>query len=417
MTSTRRFARPTRIAAAAGATATAVLATALPASAHPSFASSPTVNFLPNALGGTGVSGTAPPYRAGSSPTVVLRLPDEDTATFNGKDNNTVQATVTIPSGWTNPACGDVRNQVNNAFTFNTNQPGDLVAGWTCAVETRTDGHKVLHWTGPQAATSAESAQFFAFTVTTPSPSIVTRYGSLSGSGFETGEGFYSDQIYASGAGGDEAGIRHWIPPNAPNATIPNPAHTGAPGDTTPATIANPRVASGLLRTVAPSGAFGSGAGQTIQVTVPQTSPVGELTLSIPANGAIDLTTGTATAGYYPFSGALNTMTLSDTRAGGPGWSVSGVASAFSGLDADSARYLGWTPKVLSPGAGAVASPVVANALDTPAGPGLQTSKGLATGTSAAGTPNASLSADLNLKLPVATPPGTYSSTMTITAI
>src|SRR4051794_31984189 len=136
MTSAGRSARSTRAAATAGATLAAVLASALPASAHPSFASSPTVNFLPNALGGGGGAGVAPPYPGGSTPTIVLRLPDEDTATLAGKDNNTVQAKIQVPAGWTSPACGDVRKQVNNAFTFNTNQPGDLVPGWTCAVET-----------------------------------------------------------------------------------------------------------------------------------------------------------------------------------------------------------------------------------------------------------------------------------------
>lgn len=392
-----------------GLTATAVIAGALPADAHPSFASSPTVNFLPNALGGTGAAGVAPPYIAGSSPVIVLRLPDEIGTTFpaspaTSPDDNTVEAKVRIPAGWTNPACGAVKKQINNAFTFNTNQPGDAATGWTCAIED-VDGHKVLHWTGPQAATSADAAQFFEFTVTAPSPTTPTRYGSLPGSGFATGEGFVVDQIYASGAGsgGAASGIKHWVPPNDPSVAGITPAPSN--------------IASGLLRTVSAPGATGSGAGQTINAVVPATGPGGAFSLSVPTSGAIGLTPGTPTAGYFPFAGALNAMSLTDTRAAGPGWSVSGVASAFNTLSTDSAKYLGWTPKVLTAGASAVAGGVVLNALDTTAGPGLQTAQGLATGTSGAGTGTASLGADLNLKLPASTPPGTYSATLTLTAI
>ena len=93
-------------------------------------------------------------------------------------------------------------------------------------------GRSVLHWSGPQVAapkTYVDSAQWFVYRVTTPSPAVQTTYNGAAGSGTE---GFIVDQRYASGT------TEHWIP---------NAAFVGNPpaGSTT-------TVASGLARTVAP---------------------------------------------------------------------------------------------------------------------------------------------------------------------
>ncbi|MGH3708593.1 MAG: TolB family protein [Pseudonocardiaceae bacterium] len=101
---------------------------------------------------------------------------------------------------------------------------GTALNTWTCAVETAGDGHKVLHWSGPQitpAQTAADSAQFFTFQVKVPSPTNQTSYGANGAP-----EGFFVVQQYA------------------------NPSDTSiwkCPNDPRPATD----VATGLVRTVA----------------------------------------------------------------------------------------------------------------------------------------------------------------------
>ncbi len=226
--------RAIRLLAGAGAVAVGIGATALPALAHASFSSSATFGFAPNVLGGTGLAGAAPPYAAGTTNTVYLRVPFEQTEQFNGSDDTNVSVEAIVPEGFTNAQCGPTRKSVKNETTSNTNQPGDLVSGWDCHVH-EEDGNTVIHWTGPQVVapvTAADSAQFFVFTITTPSPDAQTTYNGTLGT-----EGFIVDQEYASGE------KMHWIP----NAEFPGTAPVGS------TTV----VAGGLARTV--SGAvFGS---------------------------------------------------------------------------------------------------------------------------------------------------------------
>ena len=192
-----------------------VVAVAVPALAHPSF---PNVGpGFANPAGGTGAGTQTPPYAPGSTNTLNLRMPFErDGVIFQGAVNTTVDVTVTIPAGWTNPACGAASTSVGDS------QVGTVVPGWSCALET-ADGHAVLHWSGPQVSppqTAADSAQFFTFQVTVPSPANQTSYGAFGGP-----EGFFAVQKYADG----DTSI--WKCPNDPR----------------PATD----VAAGLVRTVA----------------------------------------------------------------------------------------------------------------------------------------------------------------------
>ncbi len=407
-----RTAQTKRVAAVAGAASLALLAAALPAAAHPSFASAPTVGFNPNPQGGFGVGNVAPPFGPTTQYTAAFRLPDEVTTLHNGVDDNTVKAVIQIPAGWTNPTCGDARSEINDASTSATNQPGAVVAGWTCAVTTEPGAAGVgdrqfLTWTGPQAATSEASAEFFLFSVTTPTPTTLTRYGALADTAtpptFATGEGFVSTQIYASYAAGPPATgqIRNWYPPNHPLAA--------GSGNT----------AGGLVRTVSPTAPpTGTPGNQTVTAVVGG-PPAGTFSLSIPNNNAISLTPGAPNPAFHAFTGALNAITVTDTRAGGPGWSMSGQAAAFSPLGGDSAKHLGWTPSIAIPGATAVAGAVVRNFLDpVTSGPGLATSKPLATGASAGtNSGQGSVGAALNLRLPTGIPGGTYTTTLTVTAI
>jgi hypothetical protein len=182
---------------------TAMVATALPAFGHASFPAATGFGFQPNTLGGTGAPGVTPPYPAGTTQTVYTRVPFEQTEPHNGSDDTTVDVSVVVPDGWTSPTCGAARKQINDLSTNNTNQPGATVTGWSCEVLTSGD-NDVIHWSGPQVAspaTAADSAQFFVFTVMTPSPAQQTTYNGLLGT-----EGFIVDQEYASGE------IKHWIP-------------------------------------------------------------------------------------------------------------------------------------------------------------------------------------------------------------
>ncbi|MGH3821355.1 MAG: hypothetical protein ACRDRA_00690, partial [Pseudonocardiaceae bacterium] len=203
----RRWRR--RAIAVIGLGVAAVVAVATPALGHPVFSN--------DAPGFPNLQGSVPkPYPAGSRPTLNMFVAfEQEGVIFNGAENTTVDVKVTVPAGWTSPACGAVSTSVGYR------QVGTVVPGWTCTIET-ADGHQVLHWSGPQispAQTFADSAQFVTFQVTVPSPATQTSYGATGGP-----EGFYVEQRYADGA------TSLWRTPNSPR-----------PGE----------VANGIVRTVA----------------------------------------------------------------------------------------------------------------------------------------------------------------------
>lgn len=198
----------------------AVVSFAVPALAHPVFSNDPP--GFPNPDGGTGAANQTPPYAAGSRPTLKMFLPfEQEGVVFNGAENTTVDVQVTVPAGWTSPACGAASTLAPTGYR----QVGTVVARWACAIET-VSGHQVLHWTGPQVSpvhTNADSAQFFTFQLTVPSPAVVTSYGAVGGP-----EGFYVKQVYADGFNS------LW---RTPNSTLPG------------------EVANGIVRTVSNSSA------------------------------------------------------------------------------------------------------------------------------------------------------------------
>ncbi|MGH3821352.1 MAG: hypothetical protein ACRDRA_00675, partial [Pseudonocardiaceae bacterium] len=161
-----------------------VVAVAATALAHPVFSND--APGFPNPQGST-----TTPYPAGSRPTLNMYTPfEQEGVIFNGAENTTVDVKVTVPTGWTSPACGAASTSVGNR------QVGTVVPGWNCVLETAA-GRDVLHWTGPQVLptqTFADSAQFFTFQVTVPSPAAQTSYGVVGGP-----EGFYVEQVYADG--------------------------------------------------------------------------------------------------------------------------------------------------------------------------------------------------------------------------
>ena len=117
--------------------------------------------------------------------------------------------------------------------------------------------------------------------------------------------------------------------------------------------------------------------------------------------------------GQLRFGGTLSGVTVVDTRNGNPPWSLSGQVSNFSGGLAG--KYLGWVPRVLAPGGGAIPGGSVPSGLI--AGNGLADVSPLAS--APAGHPKGSVTvgAELDLLIPSSTPAGSYTATLTLTAL
>jgi hypothetical protein len=144
--------------------------------------------------------------------------------------------------------------------------------------------------------------------------------------------------------------------------------------------------------------------------------------VSIPATGSFTLTVATGTVELAvsgtSATGALNPITVSDTRNTYPGWSVSGQTSDFTGSGSAaggtiSGNQLGWVPTDTSLGTGAVLGGTVA-----PASPGLgSTAAVLASALAGGGNGTSGLGANLTLDIPATVAAGPYAGTLTITAI
>ena len=152
---------------------------------------------------------------------------------------------------------------------------------------------------------------------------------------------------------------------------------------------------------------------QVVTVVVPEGTDPGEFVWSIVGDPNVALTEAVNMGTYFHSTGEIAPIVVSDTRNGTPAWSLSGQLSDFtSGL---SGGYLGWTPQVLSPGAGAVAGAAVPSSLIS--GPGLSVPAILAASPGGHDTGTATLGALLDLRLPIETAPGTYSAILTITVL
>lgn len=162
-----------------------------------------------------------------------------------------------------------------------------------------------------------------------------------------------------------------------------------------------------------------SNQGVVIKAEVEPLNPAdGALALSIPgATAGVTLVEGANAGDRRVFTGALPTVTVSDTRnanqAGAGGWSTSGqMGDLTSGGATIGAKYLGWTPKVLTAKTGLAAGSVVATGIG--GGNGLSVASSLATATSAGRTGTAELGADLALEIPVDSAAGSYSGNLTV---
>jgi surface-anchored protein len=118
-------------------------------------------------------------------------------------------------------------------------------------------------------------------------------------------------------------------------------------------------------------------------------------------------------------AGELRPVTVTDTRSGAPGWNAAGQLGDFraDGGAVLGGKYLGWVPSVLSQadGQGVVAGAAVPPGFSS--GNGLAGSSVLGTAPAGSGRGTARLGADLKLELPTQTQAGTYTATLTLTAI
>ncbi|MEU3921713.1 Ig-like domain-containing protein [Streptomyces sp. NPDC029004] len=168
---------------------------------------------------------------------------------------------------------------------------------------------------------------------------------------------------------------------------------------------------------------IGAFAGVTASQDITTTVEAGALVISVD-NPHVTLPSPVLNANgdLLSTTGAINPVTLTDTRAGNPGWSVSGQLTDFSdgGTHLINGQNLGWTPKLIDKGASQTVTPGAAVAAANGVAPadagtaGLKSSRSLANGT---GLGTAHVGADLALNAPTSTVAGTYTATLTLTAI
>ncbi|GAA2995336.1 Ig-like domain-containing protein [Actinokineospora diospyrosa] len=125
-------------------------------------------------------------------------------------------------------------------------------------------------------------------------------------------------------------------------------------------------------------------------------------------------------------AGVLNPVTVTDTRAGNPGWNVAGQVSDFVfGVHRINGANLGWSPRLLdksaaqtvSPGSAVPTADAIAPGASPLPGQGLAAARTLAVAAASGGNGTARLVADLSLVVPTFTVAGTYTATLTVTAI
>ena len=146
------------------------------------------------------------------------------------------------------------------------------------------------------------------------------------------------------------------------------------------------------------------------------------LAVTVPASGSFTFTvapgTVTLTVSGSNATGALNAVTVADSRNTFPGWSVSGQVADFagSGTAAGSTipgNQLGWQPTDTALAPGATLGGTVA-----PASPGIGTTAAvLAQAHAGNGFGTSTLGANLTLAIPSSAAAGAYASTLTLTAV
>ncbi|MEE6288907.1 alpha/beta hydrolase-fold protein [Georgenia sp. MJ173] len=155
--------------------------------------------------------------------------------------------------------------------------------------------------------------------------------------------------------------------------------------------------------------------GIPIEATIPERE-AGVLALTVGDYGdGVALSTPENRADRLRLLGSLPEVTVSDSRtaqqAGLGGWTVSGLADAFTSAGRTvTADHLGWIPNLRTPRPGVTGGATVATAIDD--GSGLATPRTLASADAEGRVGSTSVSAALVLDVPVDTEAGTYAGSL-----
>lgn len=155
---------------------------------------------------------------------------------------------------------------------------------------------------------------------------------------------------------------------------------------------------------------------QAIAVTVP-TQSAGELSWSLEGTSAlVDLGVAEQKLDFFEAHGEIVPIRVQDTRTGNPAWSVTAQVSDFAaGGESVSSKYLGWRPVLTENTGGAVAGPSVPSGFTS--GSGLSVARTLVSAPVEHERGPVVAGAGLDLILPLDTPEGTYTATVTLTAL
>jgi hypothetical protein len=140
-------------------------------------------------------------------------------------------------------------------------------------------------------------------------------------------------------------------------------------------------------------------------------APSGAFTFSVSTSATITMTVNGNTA-----TGAMNPVTITDTRNTYPGWSVLGQETDFTNPTSHPAgdipgNQLGWAPN------GVLSNGVALGGAVTPAAPGLGTTAAvLASAPAGTGFGTSTVGAELILAIPPTVPSGAYAGVLTLTA-
>ncbi|MFD0638193.1 substrate-binding domain-containing protein [Catenulispora yoronensis] len=212
--------------------------------------------------------------------------------------------------------------------------------------------------------------------------------------------------------------------PSIPGASTrgADPAQCAAPSTAILATAAQP----------SPCDRVGATCGGPPTRTAPQwyistTIPPGMLAITVPTGSQVTLPSPTLndTADLFQTTGRLAPLTITDNRAGNPGWTLSGQIADFSdgATHSVNGQNLGWNPVLIDHSAGQnpVPGPTVAPAHGVAPNDvgtlGLKSPQVLVSTGSGNGLGTTHVTADLSLNVPTTTVAGTYVADLVLTAI
>lgn len=125
-----------------------------------------------------------------------------------------------------------------------------------------------------------------------------------------------------------------------------------------------------------------------------------------------------ASGDHWETAGAIRAVSVTDTRSTTPGWNVVGSVGPFAGNGGTfTGKYLGWAPEVTTQPAGGSVAPGDTVTPGLTQGDGLSVPSVLGRAPAGAGRGTSQLGAALQLQVPSDTPTGSYTATLTLTAI